>query len=97
MPHEKVLAPLEAASKEWTSEAEAGKHTGGWGYVQIIRYSDTPVGPYDELCIIPGAFQAPETVGCKGNHLRITGIWVSQEATLLNGRRSWNIPKSVHP
>ena len=62
---------------------------------QILRYSETPVGAYDELCIIPGHFSAPEKLGLKGKFMRITGIWVSQEATCRNGRELWNIPKSV--
>jgi hypothetical protein len=24
--------------------------------VQVIRYTDTPVGPYDELMVVPGSF-----------------------------------------
>ena len=67
--------------------------------MQILRYTDTPVGTYDELAIMPGHFATPQqvkAVGCGGKkHNRITGIWVSQEATCLNGRRNWNIPKWV--
>ena len=93
--NEKILAPLEAGSEAWTSEKLTGKHAGGVGFAQILRYSETPVGSYDELVIIPGYFEAPEKVGCKGKHMRITGIWVSQEATCMNGRKNWNIPKCV--
>ena len=62
---------------------------------QIIRYSDTPVGSYDELAILPGYFNGVGAAGTQRKDLRITGIWVSQEATLVNGRRNWNIPKCV--
>ena len=62
---------------------------------QIVRYTETPVGPYDELLILPGYFNGVGTAGEKRKDLRITGIWVSQEATLMNGRRNWNIPKQV--
>ncbi len=60
---------------------------------QIIRYSDTPVGTYDELALLPGYFNGVGPEGKKRKDLRVTGIWVSQEATLMNGRRNWNIPK----
>lgn len=62
---------------------------------QIIRYSDTPVGTYDELALMPGYFHGVGKEGGKMKDLRVTGIWVSQEATLMNGRRNWNIPKYV--
>ena len=93
LPAEIAYAPLEAQAETFTSEKQGGIHKGGVGFAQIFRYSDTPVGAYDELAIIPGSFEAPESVGCKGKHMRITGIWVSQETTLMNGRKNWNIPK----
>ena len=62
---------------------------------QIIRYSETPVGPYDELAILPGTFSGVGRDGAKKRDSRITGIWVSSEETLINGRRNWNIPKFV--
>lgn len=64
---------------------------------QIIRYSETPVGPYDELALLPGYFNGVGPDGEKRKDFRVTGIWVSQEATLMNGRKNWNIPKSVTP
>ena len=89
LPSDKVYASLEAKSETWTSL----KHKGGMGMAEIIRYRDTPVGPYDELVIMPGHFEAPEGIGFKGKYLSITGIWVSQKDTCMNGRRNWNIPK----
>lgn len=62
---------------------------------QIIRYSETPVGPYDELAILPGTFSGVGRDGGKRRDSRITGIWVSSKETLINGRKNWNIPKSV--
>lgn len=64
--------------------------------VQIVRYSETPVGPYDELVIMPGDFEVPVlnvSGGGEGNggkkkvkkNTRITGIWVSQKDTCWNG------------
>ena len=89
LPASKIYAPLEAKSEAWTSMV----HRGGVGLAQIIRYTDTPVGTYDELAIMPGNFEAPARVGLKGKYQMITGIWVSQETTCMNGRKNWNIPK----
>ncbi|KUI66632.1 hypothetical protein VM1G_02306 [Cytospora mali] len=65
----------------------------------IVRYSDTPVGPYDELVIIPGAYTYP-VQNEKGKWVekenpRVTRIYVSQKHTLYNGRYNWNIPKHL--
>lgn len=57
--------------------------------LQLFRYTETPVGQYDELAVLPGAFDTP--VGEKGRggkmkqNSRITGIWVSQKDTCWNG------------
>ncbi|KAL4783585.1 hypothetical protein BJX76DRAFT_250846 [Aspergillus varians] len=58
--------------------------------VMILRYSDSPVGPYDELILIPGRAVNPNT-GKKD--MRISTIYVSTDASVWNGRRNWNIPK----
>lgn len=63
--------------------------------VQIVRYSESPVGPYDELVIMPGDFEVPVLNGSGGGegnggkkkvkkNTRITGIWVSQKDTCWN-------------
>lgn len=54
----------------------------------IIRYEDTPVGPYDELIVAPGLFVNPHT-GKK--NARITNIYVSSDASVWNGRRNWSL------
>lgn len=66
--------------------------------VQLVRYTETPVGPYDELVIMPGDFEVPVLSGGGGGggegergkkkvkkNTRITGIWVSQKDTCWNG------------
>lgn len=63
--------------------------------VQVIRYSETPVGPYDEMLMIPGKFEYPDEKGGTRANLRITRIYVSQEKTCWNGRMNWNIPKHL--
>lgn len=59
------------------------KPVGGLVMIQVIRYTESPVGPYDELVIIPGKFEHE-----KGSNLRVTRIYVSQEKTCWNGRVS---------
>ena len=41
---EDVYAPLEASSKTFANPSEAGAFHGGLAFVQIVRYSETPVG-----------------------------------------------------
>jgi len=97
--------------RDYTSTANANDNSnfaGGLGMIQVVRYTDTPVGPYDELLYIPGAFNYTTTTknsGGDGNskveerktlsHLRITRIYVSSEASIYNGRKNWNIPKHL--
>ncbi|KAF8315726.1 hypothetical protein DL93DRAFT_2227364 [Clavulina sp. PMI_390] len=80
--------PLEKASAK---EAQDGNFVGGMGMVMIVRYKDSPAGPYDELIMIPGSFKNP-----KGPpSLRVTRIYVSSMKSIWNGRRNWNIPKHL--
>jgi hypothetical protein len=79
----KTYGPLERTS----SEATAGIYTGLAGAIQIIRYTDTPVGPYDEFVIIPGAFTY-DRLGSPRTNLRVTRMYVSQKYTCYNGRAS---------
>jgi len=69
---------------------------GGPGMVMLVQYTETPVGPYDELIYIAGKFSLPDEDGktkIAGN--RITRIYVSTKESTANGRRNWNIPKEV--
>ena len=67
-----------------------GKFRGGLGYVMLVDYHESPVGPYRELLIIPGKFR-------KTTMQAITKIYVDSEASTLNGRRNWGIPKETLP
>jgi hypothetical protein len=83
----KAYSPLER-----NSTATEGKFVGVVGALLIIRYYDTPVGPYDELVIIPGYFQYPRTypdgtVKLRQN-IRGSRFYVSQKYTNWNGRVS---------
>lgn len=84
-----AYAPLERDS--FFASPEAGRYIGGLGGLMVIRYTDTPVGPYDELLIIPGTFAY--TVEEQGRAFekknpRISRIYVSQRHTMYNGRLS---------
>lgn len=68
---------------------------GGVGMIQIVRYSNTPVGPYDELLIIPGSYKVPGGEYKGKAQLRATRFYVSQRETTYNGRKNWNIPKQL--
>lgn len=67
-----------------------GKFQGGFGYVMLVNYKESPVGPYRELLFIPGKFQ-------KNDLQSITKIYVDSEASTQNGRKNWGIPKETLP
>jgi hypothetical protein len=67
-----------------------GKFKGGLGYVMLVNYETSPVGPYKELLFIPGKF-APY------GKQSITKIYVSSGASTQNGRANWGIPKETLP
>ena len=94
-----TYSPLEANSA--FASAEAGKHLGGMSLIQIIRYSESPAGPYDELILSTGSFEyaVEEADGkrVKKRHLRITRIYVSHKSTCWNGRKSKAPPFSSGP
>ncbi|KAF5344740.1 hypothetical protein D9758_015297 [Tetrapyrgos nigripes] len=85
------LPPGFANPLEATVERKSGAMIPDIGLIILVRYSETPVDPYDELIWIPGKW-AYDTDD-KG--FRITNIYVSSNASVINGRRNWNIPKHV--
>lgn len=62
-------------------------------------HSNIPLGPYDELMLLPGPFTVPRhpttPPHTPASALRITRIYVSQRTTTYNGRLNWNIPKHL--
>jgi len=74
-------SPLEASSSFADPEV-SGKYTGGPGVCMILRYTDTPVGPYDEVIWMPGYFEIP---GTGRKHVRIARIYVSRLESVFNG------------
>lgn len=94
---EYAYAPLEGASS-FADPKESGAFKGGLSMIEVVRYNDTPVGPYDEIVLVPGFFEIPGTEGKNGKRKqmpRCTRIYVSQKDTLWNGRHNWNIPKHL--
>ncbi|OLN82002.1 hypothetical protein CCHL11_09275 [Colletotrichum chlorophyti] len=92
----KAFPPLE---RQYPSAVE-GKYLGLIGMIQIIRYTESPVGPYDELLIVPGYFNYNHTDGSgsfmkEKKNVRVSRIYVSQKYTCWNGRTNWNIPKHL--
>ncbi|KAK4541140.1 hypothetical protein LTR36_008214 [Oleoguttula mirabilis] len=86
-----IYDPLEASHPACTTSG----FKGGLGMVQIVRYTDTPCGSYDELLIIPGNFEVPGGSLKGKSRMRISRIYVSQQETMYNGRKNWNIPKHL--
>ncbi|CZR66351.1 uncharacterized protein PAC_16252 [Phialocephala subalpina] len=93
-----IYSPLEAKSS-----FSKDKLIGGLSMVQLIKYSESPVGPYDEMVVIPGYFEYEIEVTAKDGkvktekrkNLRCTRVFVSQEKTCWNGRNNWNVPKHL--
>lgn len=77
-----IYDPLEAAHPACSADS----FTGGLGMIQVVRYSETPVGPYDELLLIPGNFSVPSGSQKSKKRLRVSRIYVSQKETTWNGK-----------
>ncbi|KAH2446050.1 hypothetical protein KXW63_008598, partial [Aspergillus fumigatus] len=63
---------------------------GGLQVCVIVRYLESPIGGYDELLWIPGAFENPWS---GEQTYRATRAYVSTGVSLYNGRKNWNVPK----
>ncbi|PFH58720.1 hypothetical protein XA68_13318 [Ophiocordyceps unilateralis] len=98
MPAHHAFSPLEAADPSFASPP-GSKPAGGLGMIQIIRYHDSPVGPYDEMLVVPGSFdwvrRRPDGREEVGRNPRISRIYVSQRQTCHNGRINWGCPKHL--
>lgn len=77
--HPSGLAPVKGAP-QWK---------GGLSYIVIVRYEDSPVGPYDELIAVTDGFANPfEKRATSG---RITNIYVDSRKSVWHGRTNWSI------
>ncbi len=62
----------------------------GMGFVMLVDYQDSPVGPYHELLVIPGKTRF------EGSRLgTISKIYVDSTDSMVNGRKNWGIPKEL--
>ena len=83
-------------SKAWVAahafldDYQKGNFKGGLGYVMLVNYHESPVGPYRELLIIPGKFKT-------FNRQSISRIFVDSASSTENGRYNWGIPKETVP
>lgn len=75
--------------------------TPGLSMIQILRFPSSPVGPYDEMLVVPGltpwSFHDATGKIHRGNNPRITEMYVSQKHTCYNGRISRFLPSSLSP
>ncbi|KAK6450301.1 hypothetical protein FP744_10006551 [Trichoderma asperellum] len=96
-PFDIAYSPLELSSQ--FADLGISRPVGGVGTIQIIRYKETPVGPYDELVIVPGKFEwikkGSNDEYKSGYAYKATRLYVSQKHTCFNGRANWNIPKHL--
>jgi hypothetical protein len=63
----------------------------GLSFVVAVNYEQADCGPYRELLFIPGAFRFSDG----RRHPTVSRILVSTEASAVNGRRNWGLPKEV--
>lgn len=76
--HPSALAPVNGAP-QWK---------GGLSYAVLVRYEDSPVGPYDELIAVSDGWANPYEKRTSG---RITNIYVSSPQSVWNGRKNWSM------
>lgn len=76
------------------SNEMASFFTTGIGTAMIIRYGDSPAGAYDEL-LIALPVKTPLLVKEYVSPRTIPLIYVSEEASLRNGRKNWGIRKEM--
>ncbi len=68
----------------------SGVEVAGLGACMIVRYDESPVGPYNELLYIPGK----QTIEGKRAFF-ISKIYVDSEDSMLSGQANWGIPKEL--
>lgn len=82
--------------KKWVIDAKqepaqlAVSFAGGFGSMMVVDYKTSDVGPYGELLFIPGQFRYRN----KKRHT-ISKIYVSTNASVVNGIENWAIPKQT--
>ncbi|KAI0350701.1 hypothetical protein OH77DRAFT_1430707 [Trametes cingulata] len=72
-----------------STEEEAFR--GGRGSITLIRYTESPIGSFDELAIAPGEFTNPYE---QQSH-RVTRAYVSSLRAVVSGRNNWGLPREL--
>lgn len=87
---EHAYSPLEG--KTSFADETMSRPVGGLSMIQILSYTDSPVGPYDEMLVAPGSFEwertEPGGEKKRGCNPKITRIYVSTPNSCFNGRTS---------
>jgi hypothetical protein len=60
------------------------------GAVMLVDYRHSPVGPYRELLFLTG-----RNLRWRDHRFSVTRIYVSTEASAVNGRENWALPKQA--
>ncbi|KAI0766597.1 hypothetical protein BD413DRAFT_605759 [Trametes elegans] len=64
---------------------------GGRGSILLVHYTNSPVGPFYELAMIPGEFANPYGEQCH----RVTRAYVSKLEAVVSGRDNWGLPREL--
>lgn len=78
------------AIPELLPRESSGEYLGGLSALMLVDYASSDVGPYQELLFIPGRFLHGQE-----KYYAISRIWVSTEASVVNGQKNWGIPKEL--
>ena len=82
--------PQQALDSGWVPPHLTDDFRGGVGAVMLVDYTTSPVGPYRELLFIPGVSRRR-----RRRYHTISKIYVSTQASVVNGRENWGIPKQL--
>jgi hypothetical protein len=71
-------------------DTEDSRRFRGVGFLALVSYRRSPVGPYGEMLIVPGWLLY------RGKrHYSVSRIYVTTAASAENGRRNWGLPKKL--
>jgi hypothetical protein len=84
------MSPAGTAGPPWALRGDATLVPFRRGILAFIRYSESNVGPYDELLWLQPFQRQP---GGRGHQIPL--IFVSSEASAQSGRVNWGLPKEL--
>lgn len=77
--------PNSVPSAPWKLKGQAAAWLEGFGLRLWVRYSDSPVGAYDEWALVKLTIRGPSVVE----------MWVDSENSRRGGRGNWGFPKEL--